>query len=168
MPVMSSTTCSDGHVSMNRHGVATSGRTGTLQWRVFVRALADEVDSMAKNFERDDMLRGIGRRMARLVPLPSVASLDALEVEMNDALGMLDWGSVGLHLHEGEQTLFVIHSGLPPIGSLGDPMGQWLSAVLEGLYETWLEQQPGHKASLIARRVQNSDPEVVIMRYARG
>jgi hypothetical protein len=153
---------------MDDQALTTSSRNRALQWRVFLRALADEVDSMAGDNERDDMLRGIGRRMGRMVPLPTVTSLEALEIEMNDALDMLDWGKVRLQLHEGERTLFVVHNGSPRIGSLGSPAGQWLSALLEGLYETWFEQQPGHKASLIARRVQGENPDVVIMRYARG
>jgi len=153
---------------MDQQASAISGRAGAVQWRMFLRALADEVDSLAGASERDDMLRGIGRRMARMAPLPSVASLDALEVEMNDALDVLGWGSVRLRLHEGERTLFVTHSDLPRIGSLGNPSGQWLSALLEGLYEVWFAQQPGHQPSLIARRVQGGSPDAVIMRYARG
>ncbi len=96
------------------------------------------------------------------------ASLDALEVEMNDALDELGWGSVRLRLHEGERTLFVTHSGLPRIGSLGTPAGQWLSALLEGLYEVWFAQQPGHQPDLVARRVQGGGTDCVILRYARG
>jgi Cellulose synthase subunit D len=153
---------------MDQQAPAISGRAGAVQWRVFLRALADEVDTLAGASERDDMLRGIGRRMGRMVPLPGVTSLEALEVEMNDALEVLGWGSVRLRLHEGERTLYVTHSGLPRIGSLGNPSGQWLSALLEGLYEVWFAQQPGHQPSLIARRVENGNPDAVIMRYARG
>ncbi|MEJ1975682.1 MAG: hypothetical protein WDN49_05890 [Acetobacteraceae bacterium] len=41
-----------------------------------------------------------------MAPLPRVDALDALEVEMNDTLEQLGWGSVRLRLHEGERTLF--------------------------------------------------------------
>lgn len=153
---------------MDQQASATLGKAGAVQWRVFVRALADEVDSLAGVAERDDMLRGVGRRMARMAPLPRVDALDALEVEMNDTLEQLGWGSVRLRLHEGERTLFVVHSGLPRIGSLGTPAGHWLAALLEGLYEVWFSQQPGAQASLIARRVQGGSPDTVTLRYARG
>lgn len=153
---------------MDQQAPAISGRAGAVQWRLFLRALADEVDSQANAAERDDMLRSVGRRMARMTPLPSVGSLDALEVEMNDALDVLGWGRVQLQLHEGERTLFLTHSGLPRIGSLGSPAGQWLSALLEGLYEVWFAQQPGHQSTLIARRVQGGSVDSVILRYARG
>ena len=61
-----------------------------VDWRMFLRALAEEIDSLAGSGERDDMLRGVGRRMARLHPLPAVHALDALEMEANDVLDGLD------------------------------------------------------------------------------
>jgi hypothetical protein len=146
---------------------ANSQTAASVQWRVFLRALAEEVDSLAVAGERDDMLRGVGRRMGRLMPLPAVDSLPALEMEMNDALEAVGWGAVRLELNEAERALHVMHSGLPRIGSLGAPSGQWLAALLEGLYDTWFAQQPGSKTSLSTRRVPG-DGNAVVMRYARA
>ncbi len=137
-----------------------------IQWRVFVRALAEEVDSLAGASERDDMLRGVGRRMARMVPLPAVRTLDALEIEANDALDMIGWGRVRFELQEVQVKLRVVHDGLPRVGSLGGPAGHWLSALLEGLYDGWLGQQPGSSPSLSARRVEDSGSSVVMV-YGR-
>ena len=123
-----------------------------VQWRQFVRALAEEIDSLAGSSDRDDVLRGVGSRMARLVPLPAVATLEALEVEVNDALVELGWGHARLELDEPARMLRVIHTRLPRVGSLAGPQGPWLSAVLEGLYETWFAQQPGADTTLTARR----------------
>ena len=61
----------------------------------------------------------------------------------------------------------IIHTGLPRIGSLGTPAGQWLSALLEGLYDGWLSQQPGSKSSLPTRRLGTSAGDTVIMTYAK-
>ncbi len=138
-----------------------------VDWRPFLRALAEEVDSLAGAGERDDMLRGVGRRMARLTPLPAVQTLVALEIELNDALDTLGWGSVTLHVNEADRALEVTHSGLPRIGSLGTPAGQWLSALLEGLYDAWLAQQPGSKPSLTARRLDRGEGDVVVVSYGR-
>ena len=146
--------------------VSAAGSAGT-QWRFFVRALADEVDSLAGPGERDDLLRGMGRRMARMVPLAPVEQLDALELEMNEALAELGWGRVDLRLDAAERAVMIRHTGLPQIGSLGSPPGQWLSALLEGLYEGWLAQQPGHQASLVARRVPVNSGDSVMLRFAR-
>lgn len=124
----------------------------SVQWRLFLRALAEEVDSLAGSGDRDDMLRGVGARMARLSPLPSVSTLEALETEVNDTLGELGWGQARLELDEPARMLRVIHTRLPRIGSMAGPQGPWLSALLEGLYETWFAQQPGADGTLTARR----------------
>ena len=136
------------------------------QWRLFIRALAEEVDSLAGASERDDMLRGVGRRMARMVPLPAVKTLDALEIEANDALESIGWGHVRFQLEEVQVKLRVVHGGLPRVGSLGGPSGHWLSALLEGLYDGWLAQQPGSSPSLSARRIEESGSSVVMV-YGR-
>jgi hypothetical protein len=143
-------------------------RAQTVHWRFFVRALADEVDSLAAPGERDDMLRGMGRRMARMMPLAHVDQLDALEIEMNDALGDIGWGHVQLQLNGEERALMIRHSGLPRVGSLGTPAGTWLASLLEGLYEGWFAQQPGSQASLVARRVLANEGDVVLLRFARA
>lgn len=144
-----------------------------VQWRLFLRALAEEVDSLAGSTERDDMLRGVGSRMARLAPLPAVATLEALEVEVNDALAHLGWGEARLTLDEPARMLRVTHAGLPRIGSLQAQDGPWLSALLEGLYEAWFAQQPGGDPSLTARRRPTMDgaaaaPGTVALAYGRN
>ena len=148
--------------------LAAAGRAGTAQWRVFLRALADEVDHLAGPGERDDMLRSVGRRMARMIPLPPVYTLDALETEMNDALESLGWGGVSLTLNETDRVLLLTHAGLPRIGSLGTPSGQWLSALLEGLYEAWFAQQPGSQPALSASRIPSGDATAVTLRFGKN
>lgn len=106
--------------------------SSSLPWRPFLRALADEIDAQRGDGVRDEMLRATGRRMARLLPLPEVASVEALAMEMNDALAGLGWGAVTLRLDEEERRLTILHSGLPRLGGAGEPPGLWLSAVLEG------------------------------------
>ena len=138
-----------------------------VQWRPFLRAMAEEVDSLAGAGDRDDMLRGVGRRMSRLMPLPAVQSLQALEMEMNDTLQGVGWGEVQLRLNETDRALHVIHSGFPRIGSLGTPAGQWLSALLEGLYDGWFAQQPGSKPSLSTHRIEGAEGDTVVMSYGR-
>ncbi len=114
------------------------------------------------------MLRGMGRRMARMMPLPQVEQLDSLQMEMNAALGDLGWGHVHLQLNAEDRALLIRHYGLPQVGSLGSPAGTWLAALLEGLYEGWLAQQPGSQASLVARRIPANTGDYVTLRFARG
>ena len=147
--------------------LAQSAPSAAHNWRIFLRALADEVDSLAGAGERDDMLRGVGRRMARMIPLPPVQTLAALEIEMNDALETVGWGQVSLDVVESDRSLVVTHLGLPRLGSIGSPPGQWLSALLEGLYEGWFAQQPGSRAMLSARRAASQSGSAVVINYAR-
>ena len=143
-------------------------RSPSVQWRFFIRALADEVDSLAGPGERDDMLRGIGRRMARMMPLPFVDQLDALEMEMNEALAGMGWGHVQIHLNAEDRALVIRHRGMPMVGSLGMPAGTWLAALLEGLYEGWFAQQPGSQTSLVARRMSSNSTDHITLRFAKG
>ena len=138
-----------------------------VDWRAFLRGLAEEVDTLAGPGERDAMLRGIGRRMSRMLPLPPARDLPTLEMEMNDLLAALGWGNVRLQLLEPERMLQMTHWGLPRIGSLGAPPGSWLSALLEGLYDGWLAQQPGHASTLSTRRHADLAGPAVVMSYGR-
>ena len=140
---------------------------GQVQWRPFLRALADEIDAITGAEERNALLRAIGARMARLLPLPMVTSLESLEMEMNETLAGLGWGCTRLALNEAERALTITHSALPRIGSVGAPPGTWLAAVLEGLYETWMSQQPGSDPALIARLAGPATPDAVSLRFAR-
>jgi hypothetical protein len=106
--------------------------------------------------------------MARLLPLPSVTSLDSLEIEMNDALAALGWGHTQLALNESERALTITHAGLPRIGSTGTPPGTWLAALLEGLYSGWMTQQPGSDPNLTARLSGPTTPDTVTLRFGRG
>ncbi|MBV9786304.1 MAG: cellulose synthase [Acidisphaera sp.] len=141
---------------------------GSPQWRWFLRALIDEIDTFAEGESRDAMLRGVGTRMAQMLPVPQASSIETLEMEMNDLLGAMGWGSVKLELNEAERCLMLKHYGLPRIGAAGDPPGSWLAPILEGLYEGWMSQQPGADDSLSAMIQPGGDPGVITLRYARA
>ena len=136
------------------------------QWRAFLRGLAIELEAQAGPAASAALLRGIGQRMAQLLALPPVASMEALEMEMNAILGETGWGSVRLALNEAERCVILRHSGLPRIGSAGEPAGSWLAPVLEGLYQGWMGQQPGADDKLRATVQEPGDPTV--LRYGRA
>jgi hypothetical protein len=136
-------------------------------WRPFLRALAEEIDTVAGPAGRDALLRGVGRQLARLHPVPARDSADGLAVEMNETLDGFGWGRVRIAFSERERCLFLTHEGLPRVGGGGDPPGSWLAGTLVGLYEGWMAQQPGADASLVARRVPSADPDEIVIRYGR-
>ena len=140
-----------------------------IQWRLFLRALVDEVDAMASPAERDEMLRGIGARMARLLPISAVGTLAMLQLEINEVLGSIGWGQASFELDRAEHLLAIDHVGLPRIGSAGDPPGTWLSALLEGLYESWFgqQQQAGTPLAFNARRIRTGR-DGITLHYGRA
>jgi len=145
---------------------ATPGRDQrAISWRVFLRALAFEMEAQAGSEASATVLRATGQQMARMLALPPVASMEALEMEMNAVLAELDWGRVTLTLRDTERFVELRHAGLPALGSAGDPPGFWLAPVLEGLYETWMGQQPGADDALRARLYACGDE--VLLRYGR-
>jgi hypothetical protein len=153
---------SDGAKELN----VTHVESRSVVWRTFLRSLAVELETQAGPDASVAIRRGIGQRMAGLLPLISVASLEALELEMNAVLAEIGWGCVRVRLHEPERCVTIIHTGLPPVGSAGEPAGTWLAPVLEGLYQGWMGQQSGADGSLLARIVRY-DGERIILRYGR-
>jgi len=132
-----------------------------VAWRAFLRALVDQIDAGGVG-ARDALLRGAGRRMAITNPLPASTDTQALALEMNDRLASWGWGSVTLRVSDTERVLVITHTGLPGIGGAGDPPGTWLAAVLEGLYESWLNALPDADEGLSARRLRVTMEHTVI------
>jgi hypothetical protein len=136
-------------------------------WRTFLRGLAVELDAQVGSDASIGILRGVGQQMASLLPLISVASLEALELEMNMVLAEIGWGHVQIALHAAERWVSIIHTGLPRVGSAGEPPGAWLAPVLEGLYQGWMGQQPGADISFRAR-IGQYEGESIVIRYGRS
>jgi hypothetical protein len=136
-------------------------------WRSFVRSLADEIDGVGGAAARDALLRGVGRRMATSHPLAAPTDVAGLELEVNEQLSGWGWGRSSLRLVSEERALMITHTGLPNVGSAGDPPGTWLSAMLEGLYEVWMSTLPGADRALVVRR-NRVMADTVILRYGRG
>jgi hypothetical protein len=135
-------------------------------WRAFLRGLALELDAQAGPNVSAAVLRATGQQMAGMLALPAVDSLEALELEMNDLLAEIGWGSVQLTLQEAERCVILGHTGLPRIGSAGDPPGTWLAPVLEGLFEGWMGQQPGADPSFHSQ-IKGYEKNRLVIRYGR-
>lgn len=137
------------------------------RWGFFLRALAHEVDVHGGPKGRDVLLRGVGTRLAQMIPLPAADSLDGFELEINAILAELGWGSCTLELDEGKSCIMISHTGLPVLGSRGEPAGSWLVAALEGLYETWLTSHPECGEGFSAQRQSVTAFGNVVLRFQR-
>jgi hypothetical protein len=140
---------------------------GRANWNFFVRALVAELGVRDDAGARDALLCTIGRRIAQLLPVPEVASMEALELEINTLLDELHWGQARLVLNETERCVVITHSGGPRLGSGGEPRGYWFGAVLQGLYDGWFASQAGADPSLKAHRQPGSSSGCVVFRYSR-
>ena len=136
------------------------------QWRTFLRALVETLDSHLDATSRDSLLRAVGARIAALSPLPGCSSLAELEARMNDVLAQTDWGYVEIALDPNERVLMLSHAAPPTIATAADPTGGWIAAVVEGLLGAWLAAQPGAEPSISPRRV-SSTPALITLRYGR-
>lgn len=136
------------------------------QWRVFLRAMMETLESQLEHSAREGLLRLVGARMAALMPLPPCATLGELEARMNDTLATAEWGYVQLSLDVDNRTVLLRHLAAPLVATHADLSGSWLGAVLEGLYGTWLGNQPGAEPGIHVRRF-GPDGGVMMLRYAR-
>jgi hypothetical protein len=135
-------------------------------WRAFLRGFALELDAQVGPDARVAILRATGQQMAEMLSLPAVDSLEALELEMNDVLAEIGWGRVEVTLLEAERCVTIGHTGLPRVGSAGEPPGTWLAPVLEGLFQGWMGQQPGADPSFRSS-IKNYEQDGVVIRYGR-
>jgi hypothetical protein len=136
-----------------------------VQWRGFLLAMACELDAIMPARSRDRLLRAVGMRMAQMRPVPPAASMEALQIEMNEILAELGWGSVRLDVAGSERGLLLTHSGLPRLGVAGHPPGTWLAAVLEGIYGGWMASQPGSEPSLAVELQGAADAATLELKY---
>lgn len=128
--------------------------------------MAEAIDALGGPVARDVWLRGVGERMGAMRPIGPVPNMESLAMELNDALATMGWGSVGFQLNEQDRSLLITHTDLPRIGSAGDPPGTWLSALLEGLYRTWMNQLPGADPTLVATRLRVT-AQTILLRYGK-
>jgi hypothetical protein len=137
------------------------------QWRLFLRAMMETLETHLDHGAREGLLRMVGARMAALMPLPPCTTLAELEARMNDTLAAADWGYVQLSLDVNSRTVVLRHVAAPLVGTHADLTGSWLGSVLEGLYGTWFSNQPGAEPGIHVRRF-GPDGGAMLLRYARA
>lgn len=140
---------------------------------VALQAIAAEFDERAGIDARLTLLRAAGRRIADRFRLPPCATLEALVAEANAILVLVGWGRVAMMLVPDQSVLRIEHEGMPLVASLGEPIGHWLSSVLEGLYEGWLAAQPDAQGceqvvSIVAGAVDPRPGRVVLLAQGRS
>lgn len=114
------------------------------QWKRFLTLMFDELLTQADREGATGFLRHIGSRLAAEWPLGEYDTLEALERSVNDALRQLDWGWVAIRPQE--KHLVIQHYAFPIPSTSETSLEQSfqaVSAVLEGVYSTWINEQGG-------------------------
>ncbi|MBB3897042.1 hypothetical protein GGQ83_000468 [Roseococcus suduntuyensis] len=137
------------------------------QWRGFVRALMGIAQAHLPGEARQTFLRALGEGMAREMTLPPCDSLSALEAAMNAALAEAEWGYVEVSLDEAQAAMVLRHAAAPLVSLPEDPAGAWIIPVLEGLYQAWLDAQPGAVEGVPVRQAAH-EGALVVLRYAQA
>ncbi|MXP62254.1 hypothetical protein E0493_02675 [Roseomonas sp. M0104] len=140
-------------------------RDVSMQWRGFLRALLETLGARVDEASRSVLLRSVGAQMAAGMPLQPASTLAELEGRMNDALGAIGWGYVGVALDETDRSLRLTHHAAPAVGATGDEAGRWIAMVLEGLHGAWLGAQQGGGEGGASLRAVRCDPGLVVLRY---
>ncbi|WP_160121434.1 cellulose biosynthesis protein BcsD [Rhodovarius lipocyclicus] len=156
-----------GHQITDPNAISYLARRGVAaQWRGFLRALVETLDTHLDAASRDALLRAVGGRMAQLAAIPACGTLAELETRMNDVLAAADWGYVQISLDAQAKALVISHHAAPAVSTHHDAQGAWVGAVLEGLYAGWLAAQPGAEGGVSVTR-QPSSAGVITLRYGK-
>ena len=102
-----------------------------------------------------------------LLDLEEVGPLGELEARINDTLAVADWGYVQMSLDVNTKCVVLRHVAAPLVGTHADLTGSWVGSVLEGLYGTWLGNQPGAEPGIHVRR-WGPDGGAMLLRYTRA
>lgn len=116
----------------------------SIQWRLFLELVFDELSSSAGKEGVSGFWRHIGSRIASEMPIGECATLELLERAINGVLGQLDWGWTSITADN--QKMYICHVACPIPGSSEERIETSflaISTLLEGLYKGWLQQQGG-------------------------
>ncbi|CAN7148274.1 cellulose biosynthesis protein BcsD [Phenylobacterium sp. LjRoot219] len=136
------------------------------QWRPFISSLMTELFSNFEVEEACGFLRQIGGGVAVETPLPKLGNLEELEAGANAALAEMSWGYVQLGLVGAE--IEIVHRAHPEFGPAHPARQAWrtgFSAILEGLYTTWLQMQGGRHDMRARAQAEPADPSAVVLRF---
>jgi hypothetical protein len=121
------------------------------QWAPFLASMAAELAAHADPHSSASFMRAIGVRVARLLPLGHLNTLEDLEERINVNLSHMAWGWT--HLTVAEDHIVIVHGACPNVLE-HDTDQSWpplMAEVLGGAYTAWLAGQGSPGATTICR-----------------
>lgn len=132
------------------------------QWRAFLTALADELADQMPLEEMRGFFFAIGTRMAAGQALASIESIQILEDKMNAWFVAHGWGWT--RVRDLQNSLEFQHACAPLRAAFGEKALPAASALLEGMYTTWLSQV-GAGGDLELRQIGGAEGPADVFRF---
>ena len=150
----------------NEGGAASSqdASSNALLWPALVTAMIAEVQEGATSEQAQGLFRSLGGRIAVMISIEDIRSLDSLCDHINILWAQLGFGHVAMTLDDAGIDLR--HSGVPHMPSPTDD-GAWsamIAPVLEGAYDVWFRAM-GSSTKLRTRLVKQ-DEDCITLRHA--
>jgi hypothetical protein len=105
------------------------------QWTVFLRAVAQALQSRLDVDELRQTMRAAGMQAAQELALPECETLADIEAAANRHWSQMGWGCVALS--EQPDCLRISHAYAPFAEAFGAEPPDWLGSFLEGVYQQW-------------------------------
>jgi len=139
------------HERMNTHYFQS--QHCAKQWRSFIQVFIEEISKTAGEQDACSFLRHMGVRLAQMHPVALYDSIEELEKSMNKIFATLDWGWVKI---QPQDFSLVFYHGAFPLPSFGkaeaEREAKVFSALLEGLYHTWMIALGGNPEVVVLTR----------------
>lgn len=149
---------SDLNEHQNRNLHYFTGQHCSRQWQGFIQVFIEEIYQTAGEQEARSFLRHMGNRLAKIYPIAVYDSIQDLEKSMNTVFSNLNWGWVAIEVND--YSLLFSH-GAFPLPSFGKRQAECeakiFSALLEGLYYTWMTALGGSPNMVV--RTQSIVPD---------
>lgn len=110
-------------------------------WLELVALLGDELCASVGEEDAEAFFRHVGSCLADRQPLPSQGTLGELEAALNRLLAEHDWGFC--RLSAKSDAILIQHYELPSPRSPAPSWTRLSTALLAGLFETWINGQGG-------------------------
>lgn len=107
------------------------------QWKFFLLSLAEEFTSSFDQLQSQHVIHNVGKRLATLLPLPPLETLEDMEQAINRVWETIDWGWVSLDASQNH--LSIKHFAAPLDSAFSESHRAWSAALLAGVYDKWFE-----------------------------
>lgn len=123
------------------------------QWKFFLLSLAEEITSSFEHQQSRFFIHNVGKRIATLLPLPQIETLEDMEQAINRTWETIDWGWVSLDA--SHNRLSITHFATPLDAAFSESHRAWSAALLAGIYDRWFEVAGANQGLSVQHNASN-------------